>query len=145
MWHVIPLTWISNLFWDSKIRFDFKLNPTSAISNFRESQHLVRFVSRHNAMAYDNAASHTILTGGWYASKPIVPSQVLGHDHPVWQYQNARQARALTTAVAVAVAKAVAVTRTIALASTCAAAIAITHPLTASIAPSVTHACAHCP
>jgi hypothetical protein len=53
MWSVLPLTWISNLFQDLKIRFDFKSNLTSAISNFSELQHLASYVSRHNAMAYD--------------------------------------------------------------------------------------------
>ncbi len=53
MWRVLPLTWISNLFQDSKIQFDFKSNLTSAISNFSESGHLVSYVSHHNAMAYD--------------------------------------------------------------------------------------------
>ncbi len=53
MWCVLPLTWISNLFQDSKVWFDFKSNLTSAISNFSESRHLASFVSRHNAMAYD--------------------------------------------------------------------------------------------
>ncbi len=57
MWHVLPLTWISNLSWDSKIRFDFKSNLTSAIGNFSKSQHWASYVSRHNAMAYDIARS----------------------------------------------------------------------------------------
>jgi hypothetical protein len=53
MWRILPLTWTSNLFWDSKIRFNFKSNLTSAISNFSKSRHLASYVSCHNAMAYD--------------------------------------------------------------------------------------------
>ena len=34
-------------------RFNFKLNPTSAIGNFCKLQHLASYVSRHNVMAYD--------------------------------------------------------------------------------------------
>ncbi len=55
MWCVLPLTWISNLSQDSKIRFDFKSNLISAIGNFSKSQHLASYVSCHNAMAYDTA------------------------------------------------------------------------------------------
>jgi hypothetical protein len=40
---------------DTKIRFDFKSNITSATSNFSELQHLVSYVSCHNAMAYDSS------------------------------------------------------------------------------------------
>ncbi len=47
----------SHLFQDSKIRFDFKLNLTSAISSFSKSWHLASYVSRHNAMAYDTCNS----------------------------------------------------------------------------------------
>ncbi len=54
MWCVLPLTWILNPFGDLKIQFDFKSNLTSAISNFSKLQHLASYVSRHNAMAYDN-------------------------------------------------------------------------------------------
>ncbi len=53
MWRILPLTWILNLFRDSKIRFNFKSNLTSAISDFRELQHLASYVSCYNAMAYD--------------------------------------------------------------------------------------------
>jgi hypothetical protein len=60
MWRVLPLTWTLNLFQDSKIRFNFELNLTSAISNFSESQHLVSYVSCHNAMAYDNLSPRPI-------------------------------------------------------------------------------------
>jgi hypothetical protein len=38
---------------DTKIRFNCKLNLTSVIGDFSESQHLASYVSRHNAMAYD--------------------------------------------------------------------------------------------
>ncbi len=40
---------------DTKIRFNCKLNLTSAIGNFSFSKlrHLASYVSRHNAMAYD--------------------------------------------------------------------------------------------
>ncbi len=38
---------------DTKIWFNCKSNLTSAIGNFSKSQHLVSYVSRHNAMAYD--------------------------------------------------------------------------------------------
>jgi hypothetical protein len=54
MWRALPLTWISNLFQDSKIRFNFKSNITSAISNFSKLQHLASYVSCHNPMANDN-------------------------------------------------------------------------------------------
>ena len=43
-WHVLPPTWILNLFQYSEIQFDFKSNLTSAISNFRESQYLASFL-----------------------------------------------------------------------------------------------------
>jgi hypothetical protein len=52
-WCILPPTWILNPIGDSKIRFDFKSNLTSAISNFSKSGHLASYVSRHNAMAYD--------------------------------------------------------------------------------------------
>ncbi len=45
--------YISNLFQDSKIQFDFKLNLTSVISDLSKLQHLASYVSCHNAMAYD--------------------------------------------------------------------------------------------
>jgi hypothetical protein len=61
MWHVLPPAWILNLFQDSKIWFDFKLNLTSAISNFSRLQHLASYVSRHDAMAYDNTFPSTIM------------------------------------------------------------------------------------
>ncbi len=53
MWRVLPLTWISNLSWDLKIRFNSKSNLTSAIGNFSKLQHLASYVSRHDAMAYN--------------------------------------------------------------------------------------------
>jgi hypothetical protein len=40
-------------FRDSKIRFNFKSNLTLAISDISELQHLARYFSCHNAMAYD--------------------------------------------------------------------------------------------
>jgi hypothetical protein len=55
MWRILPLTWISNL---SDLKIRFRLQVKSYISNWRfsKSQHLARYVSRHNAMAYDTAA-----------------------------------------------------------------------------------------
>jgi hypothetical protein len=38
---------------DTKIRFDLKLNLTSAISNLSKLQYLASYVSCRNAMAYD--------------------------------------------------------------------------------------------
>jgi hypothetical protein len=62
MWHVLLLTWISNHFQDSKIRFNFKSNLTSAISDFSKSRHLASYISCHNAMAYDRAGAGRVLS-----------------------------------------------------------------------------------
>ncbi len=43
----------SQISWDSMIRFWLKVNSYTSNWQLNESQHLARYVSRHNAMAYD--------------------------------------------------------------------------------------------
>ncbi len=57
LWYVVHLNTYLDLIsylQDTKIRYNCMSNLTSAISNFSKRQHLASYVSRHNAMAYDN-------------------------------------------------------------------------------------------
>jgi hypothetical protein len=56
LWYVAHLNTYLDLgsyLQDTKIRFNYKLNLSSAIGNFSKSQHLASYVSHHNAMVYD--------------------------------------------------------------------------------------------
>jgi hypothetical protein len=63
LWYVVRLNTYLDLvsyLKDSKIWFNCKSNLTSAIGIFSKSQHLASYVSRHNAMAYDNVMLSTL-------------------------------------------------------------------------------------
>ncbi len=78
-------SWIS---WDSKIRF--RLQVESYISNrwFSESQHLARYVSCHNAMAYDRASySQQAVLRVWYSQRMLRASYSRRLQLRVWYSQ----------------------------------------------------------